>query len=771
MKIQNQNSFEQALRNGINLFVGSAFSIMAKDSKGRALPTGKGLLKELNEKFGTNQTDLTRLTTVLEHKKPQELKSYLIERFTVADVGSKIYDNINKIRLKYIFTANIDNLIPKIIDRSGMGYLHNMRTDGDSADPNAICYLPLHGNVDSPCDGLIFTSTQIATIFDNAPRLWSYLGTAVEKHPTLFIGYSYNDSSTINALANPRNTNTSAHKDKWILLKNPDEAGKDYFEALGFNIIESDTEEFLSALPKLVENNQLEGANNIILKLFKANLVPDSAKGLPVRSVIHFFQGMNPEWSDIINGNIYPVSHVSSVLNSILDRSRQTIVTGSPISGKSTIAMQAVYKSSGFSKKFFFNDITKEKALYLRKYLAGQNALILTENITNDIEAFKILSETKGLKIVGVARSIDLGIVSHELDSAKYDIFNVTEVTDRDFAEVYKTLPTDSRWPKLRIDKDNNLYKRDTIFEFVLKNIKGQSISERYQEILESADEEQVEFLVLCAYMHYCQIPLSIEVAASYFEDNYPYARISVLKSELDDLLKDLESSEFQEMDYYNPRSSHLADVIIEKSPKHILQNVLNGVIALVPQVQIPNYGSFKRRAFDHRLIGKAFPDWKSGEKFYESAFHYDYNNPYVLQQEALYLAGKGHFDEAFSKIDKAKVMTGDRHFSIRNSYAIILFEANIKKDFPETKRYLNESMNILEKCYNNDKRKFYHAEIYAEQAKRYYKKFQDSLGIDYLRMAQKWLENIDSNNPWSGKRQLLDSVKALLKHSETKNT
>ena len=51
MYIEEQNTFEQALRSGINLFLGSGFSILAKDKNGNKLPCGGDLLNELKSRF------------------------------------------------------------------------------------------------------------------------------------------------------------------------------------------------------------------------------------------------------------------------------------------------------------------------------------------------------------------------------------------------------------------------------------------------------------------------------------------------------------------------------------------------------------------------------------------------------------------------------------------------------------------------------------------------------------------------------------------------
>ena len=149
-------------------------------------------------------------------------------------------------------------------------------------------------------------------------------------------------------------------------------------------------------------------------------------------------------------------------------------------------------------------------------------------------------------------------------------------------------------------------------------------------------------------------------------------------------------------------------------------------------------------------LILRAFPNWEEGKQFYEKAFLFDNRNPYVLQQGALYLSSKQKYQEAFDWIDKAKNLTNDRQFSIRNSHAIIMFEANYNIDTDEAKEQLDRSMEILHKCFNDDMRKTFHAKTYADQALRYYRKYNNHKSIEYLQQSLVWLEQERDANTWA---------------------
>ena len=179
----------------------------------------------------------------------------------------------------------------------------------------------------------------------------------------------------------------------------------------------------------------------------------------------------------------------------------------------------------------------------------------------------------------------------------------------------------------------------------------------------------------------------------------------------------------------------------------------------------IYNFKTFRKFAFDSLLANRAFKDWNEGKNFYQSAYLYDNENPYVLQQGALFLSKKNQYQEAFKWIDRAINSTNDKYFSIRNSHAIILFDANYDLSLDEmVEKQLDKSMEILHKCYTDDSRKIFHAIVYADQAERYYMKTNCSKTIKYLQQARIWLKEESSNNQWNYElKQRLSKVEKIL--------
>lgn len=766
-RFDNRASLSDAFSRGINLFLGAGFSVYAKNSTGEKLPTGNQLLLELNQKFSKNFKDLPRLCTILEKTDKDNFRTYLTSRFKV-NYFPTFYENLNLLNIKSIYTTNIDNLVPQIVAKSKNKYIHYQQLYGDCTDDKGINFLSLHGNVDIPNSEYIFDVSSLANIYSDAQRVWSFLSCAIEKYPTLFWGYSFEDSSVIQALTSQR-TFSNAQKEKWIILYDPKDDEIEFYQTIGFSIIIGETKNILSALSEIIPQEKLlpNKVQPQLTRLLSNNMVPKDTRNLLLRPINEYFRGQAPNWGDILSNNIYKTSYYKKIQNSLYSTDKHTLIVGVPVSGKSTLAMQVVFGIQFDGLKLVFSELTENRADYIYKLIGKQHALILVENFTDEVNAFLKLSELPNVKMLGVDRSHNYETVNHLFDDTLFEIINVTELSDDDIQGVYNSLPVDIKSYSVKKErKELDKYKQDSIYEFVIRNIKGQNIKHRYKEVieqLEHSSHDLAEFLVLCAYMHSSRVPLSIEVAYSYFSDKYSYSEVYDMREQLGDLLKDYHSDELidnMDMDYYYPRSQYVAESIIESASKSILQEVMNNVIDYVPTIQICNFNTFQKYAFDKNLVFKAFTEWNRGKEFYEKAFIYNYNNPYVLQQGALYLSAKKKYKEAFIWIDKAITMTNNKYFSIRNSHAVIMFDANYDVRNIDAENQLDKSMEILHKCFRDDKRKTFHAITYTDQAIKYFIRVNNDKSLEYLKQALEWLQSEYSIKQWN--YELLNRIKRI---------
>ena len=766
-RFDHQHLFENEIKKGINLFLGAGFSILATNKRGLNLPVGNSLNDLVKEKFNMDKSslNLSQISTILANSKKQEFYSFLREVFTVSDFD-KGYFNVDKLNPKNIYTTNIDDLIYKIYEGNEEKYINDVTYHGEIFEDLAINFSALHGNVRYPDDReMIFDVSSISNAYSSNLRIWNQLALDFEKRITLFWGYSLQDTAVIQSLTSS-NTNPNFHKEKWIIVKDNDSHFIEYLNALGFNIIISDTKSFLNYLNelKIEKISRKEKIDEEIKYLFGKNIIPKSNKNLPVRPILDFFSGNPPTWYDIFSNQIHKTSHFSKIKDFIYSN-KNLIIQGAPVSGKTTLIMQVAIELD-YEIKLIFENLQYNKAQLLAKVIKDRKAVIFIDNFSDSIESFNYLSDFKNIKLIGIERTHNFSAISHLIKTEFYNICNVTELTENDLQGIFNHLPIENRETNLVVEKNKN-YEKDTIFEFVRRNVKGNTIKQRFVEVFKDIEKDRslTDFLVLTAYTHNCRVPISFDMLYSYFIDDVNnYKDIYILRDKLRDLVKDYSGDLILEdnQDYFYPRSYFIAETIIDTTPSDVLKNVMIKTLDNIPNTKIPYYNVYRKYAYDKILVSKAFFNWSEGMKFYQKVYDMDFHNPYVLQQGALYLAYKKKFTTAFEWIDRAITQTNNKYFSIRNSHAIILFDANINSTEESTsiRAQLDKSMDILEKCINDDKRKVFHAIRYAEQAKEYFNRFYDEKSVAYIRKAKEWLRREYKDNKWD--KNLFNTLQSL---------
>ena len=768
VSIEHQNTLEHAFKNGINLFVGAGFSTLAKDTSGKFLPVGEQLGKELASYFKKDSRySLPQICTILESSSQKEYHDYLISRFTVGFVDP-LYFNITRLNVKSIYTTNIDDLIVKIYKDRNDRFLNSQYEEGPSTDSRAVNYLALHGSVVSYPFRFVFDINSLATIYNDVPRIWNCLAREIEMRPTVFIGYGFNDSSVIQAITSQQRFQ-NIRKDIWVVLRTEDRQYADLYQSMGFKIIIADLVDFLKFLGDFEGFDKCSDIKDERTSLLKEYMIPHTIQELSSqRAISEFYGGSAPRWSDILSNLLYRTHYYSVILNCIYDKKKKNVaIIGAPVTGKTTLMMQVAKDVHDMGLKLFFTSLTEQRAEYIAKLIDKDRAVLFVDNLYDSIDALSILDKPN-IKIVCTERSHNYNIISHLIDEESFSIVNVTSLNDMDLQGIYNYLPDSIRSAYLKKETELSLYGKDSIFEFVIRNVSVQNIRDRYKSALkklEADDRDLAEFLALCAYSHSCHIPLSFEMAYDYF-DGFDYNDIFFLKEDANGIIKDYipnDELDYEDMDYYYPRSTYIAEVILDACSSSLLKDVLSTFISNIPSIRVCNYKVFRKYAFDKVKALRAFENWKDGKDFYEKAFLYDRKNPYVLQQGALYLAQKKQFEEAFVWIERARNMTDDKYFSIRNSHAIILFNANIEKNGADVRAELDRSMSILEKCMNSDSRKRFHANVYGSQAIKYYKRFKDEKARQYLLQAVDWLNKEIDHSVWDVEtRRIRDEIMSM---------
>lgn len=772
--IQNEFNFKTSLEDGFNLFLGAGFSRLAVDKDNKPLPTDQELALELVEKFSlppSLATDLAQVSTVLQASRGDDLRDYLTNRFTVKSFDEK-YKILDNLPISTVFSVSIDDLLYRIFNDSQKSYLNNISITGPAfRDRRAIDLMPLLGSVVAGSGQYSFGPSAITSMVISDPDRWNVITERINRKSTLFWGLGNRDTTILQALR--PNLNNLKAKDKWIILSaNEAEAGiVALLEALNFQIVISELPEMLDYLFSFAQNLPRTETSQVSLTtkdLFPQEVIPELGS-ISVRPVLDFYRGAPPQWSDIYLGNLHRTSHFNEIKNSI-NSGLHTAIVGIPGCGKTTLLMQLAIEDFPRSYKLISESITPEKARLIINRLQGAKALIFVDNFTDSLEAFEYLSSQSNIQVIGADRDYNFGIVNHRIDRDRFNILNVTEISPIDIQKCFQALPTSIR-RKTYSRPNTSARVEPSLFEVIQHNVTGSKLKGRFVSVLRRlAHQDPVlcELLVVICYISQARVPATLDLLIAYTRGiTTDYDHLYELCDRLGSMISDNGGS-FQlfdqEEDYFSPRSMILSEAVMENVSDKMLQSVLLRFVKNVSPSRVNRYDVFRRNAFDHRIVNRAFPNPEEGMAFYEDLYNRD-DTPYLLQQNALYLSSKGRHTEAFRVIDRAVTTSGGRIWSIRNSHAIILFKANIDvHDKPNARESLRRSMQILTECYKWDKKRPFHALTFADQALKYWRVYGDNDARSYLETARVWLSDELERSSWNRSiKQLLPRIERAL--------
>jgi hypothetical protein len=334
------------------------------------------------------------------------------------------------------------------------------------------------------------------------------------------------------------------------------------------------------------------------------------------------------------------------------------------------------------------------------------------------------------------------------------DIINVTELSPTDAQAIYNTIPLDIR--KLNFKREAGS-TQESVFEIIDNNVSLGTIRQRLRRVLEQLekqDREAHDMLVMMSYVHECRTVASYDMIYLFIDRaKKEYSDVKLVTDHLGQLIKEYESAYLDNsQDHFVARSSAVANAVVAVCSRDAFRRVFERFHSMISPIVIPNYDIFRRYGYDHHYAEKAFTSVQDGKRFYERLVRQT-DNPYDWQHGALYLSEKKQFSEAFQWIERAISKSGSRVFSIRNSHARILFDANIPFATPDDQRVraaLDQSMETLQRCYSADRRKSYHATRFAEQAVQYENIYHDNKSRGYLENAGKWLSEQSQQNEWN---------------------
>ena len=426
-------------------------------------------------------------------------------------------------------------------------------------------------------------------------------------------------------------------------------------------------------------------------------------------------------------------------------------------SGKTTLLMQLANKMNE-ENKLYVSELTPEQARYLLKYLNGSQATVFMDNCADDIITYKIFAESSNIRILGFTDDFVFESCKHLIDGIDYKQIEIGDLSKFEAQQIFDKIPAPIRTEEFHYKEDDS--EKYSMLEMLSNNVNEFITINQIRTILNKIRRSLsfgFDLIAVTSYLTVNRSALSVDTLMAYF-DTKKYDAIVDMVSQVKTLLADANitlSIDDVDQDYYNLRSNLFArytNQVLLWDFKKEYGEVIRRFIYEVSPLKIYKYYVFKRRAYDANLFYKVFG--KDAHELYETLYLYD-NSAYVLQQWALYKSRLEDYAGAFADIDKASNML-PYNFSIKNARAIIYFEANKNKSSETAIKGMKKAMEILEECYNNDKRKVYHAQKYAEFALYFYSKLNDK---QFIKPAIAWMDNLEKRGEvignWTKKLRL----------------
>jgi hypothetical protein len=313
------------------------------------------------------------------------------------------------------------------------------------------------------------------------------------------------------------------------------------------------------------------------------------------------------------------------------------------------------------------------------------------------------------------------------------------------------------------------------LFESFRRHVFDESLTSRFRTKLaefEAKYPEAFEVYIMACYVGACRTFVSFDMIYAYLPSGKKqYNDVYDIVKRTESFLVEIDLADEPHQDYFSVRSGALARIALKECQPRAFGRVYEQFHRSVPTRLVVDYPVFRRYAYDNDFARKAFPRVEDGKRFYQRLVK-STENAYDYQHGAVYLSKMKSFTDAFSWIDTALSKSRGKIFSIRNTHARILFEANIdvlKRNLADRTAFdgVNESMVVLAGCIENDARRSYHLLRYSDQSLQYGEIVDDRKSYEWLTHARDNLQKMVEQAAISKSRESYNLRKYRKLHSE----
>ncbi len=263
------------------------------------------------------------------------------------------------------------------------------------------------------------------------------------------------------------------------------------------------------------------------------------------------------------------------------------------------------------------------KARSLISRLHGARAILFLDDASNSADVLNIFTEQANVIVVAADRHFNIETATHLFDRSKFDIQDISDLSDDDVREIYNSIPQHIRQRQLSIPKMVG-GRSPSLYELNSANTHELKLAERFAQgvhQMEERDEEAHDLFVMMCYVHSCRTPVSFDMAWAFQEVGHyteVYGQIEKLGALLSEYGPGGAAILDDAQDYYNPRSVYVAEAVLASCSSRAFRRVFSRFHRNVSSYRIAQFEVFRRFGYDASFAKRAFPEWEDGIKFYD---------------------------------------------------------------------------------------------------------------------------------------------------------
>ncbi len=404
---------EELLKDSLNnrtpiLFLGAGFSFKALNHRNKTIELADNLKKKIFEEFyikkkpehvdaryisdveNYNLKDLCMTIKQESTERKKQLYEFLIDTFkgAHADPDNDFHIKVQEYNWTKIYTLNIDDLIENIYEHEKKSILVQNEKSIKNNDEIVTELYKLHGCVNKPENGFIFSTDEYISMIENADFRMKEFANDYYKNDIIFIGTELDEDDISYILKNYLSAGYE-HNTKCFFIC-PTIKPKLLSQIRGDKnsyIIYWDTEKFLNWLSENVQKNQIEDDNLKHLHFRGFQNIEEILKNKSKYYAPVLYNGYPPFYEDILDGWDIMYPKYKENRDEILGTTKSSVIAlyGKMYVGKTCIARRIIvdFFNIGFNALEFKMENSLDFAMlskYISNYTPGSKFAIMVDD-------------------------------------------------------------------------------------------------------------------------------------------------------------------------------------------------------------------------------------------------------------------------------------------------------------------------------------------------------------------------------------------------------